>query len=371
MQIGPYLTGELVEQQGITTVYVVTLASGQTALLTILVPTSDEVEDRTQVRLAAIRALNHPNILAAFDEGRTVQGVFYRVAPHFPIALAEEVRLSPDDALIISAQVSAALDYAHARGVVHGSLKRLHIVHDPSDQTHQIFVRGFELGIGTEPLNKASDISAFIDLIYWALTGQGKEGVATDVLPFAMAGVFNWAFADGFDSAGAFHAALVEAFESLPTKQRDHLLPLPTAPTPVELRERRLLILTGLVILALCGILTIGWFVSESVRNSGIVSTEQAIKLLPTATPTATNTNTPTATNTATPSATSTFTPTNTATATATSTFTPTPTPTATHTNTATSTFTPTATYTATPTNTETETPSSTPSATPLPNEPF
>jgi serine/threonine-protein kinase len=75
--------------------------------------------------------LQHPNILPLFDSGTIDLGG--GVLPYFTMPfiegeslrgrLAREQQLELDDALTIAGDVAAALDYAHARGVVHRDIK--------------------------------------------------------------------------------------------------------------------------------------------------------------------------------------------------------------------------------------------------------
>ncbi len=78
-----------------------------------------------EVRIAA--ALNHPNILALHDSGEA-GGQLYYVMPFIAgeslrHRLTREQQLPIDDAIDITRQVAAALDHAHARGLVHRDIK--------------------------------------------------------------------------------------------------------------------------------------------------------------------------------------------------------------------------------------------------------
>ncbi|MGI8496365.1 MAG: protein kinase domain-containing protein [Gemmatimonadaceae bacterium] len=78
-----------------------------------------------EIRIAA--GLHHPNILALFDSGQA-DGLLYFVMPYVSgetlrARLEREQQLRVEDALTISRQVAAALDYAHELGVVHRDIK--------------------------------------------------------------------------------------------------------------------------------------------------------------------------------------------------------------------------------------------------------
>ncbi|MFN8513510.1 MAG: protein kinase [Chloroflexia bacterium] len=75
----------------------------------------------------AIAALDHPNILAVHDYGESGD-LIYLVMPFIEGGslddrLKKEGRLSPRQAATFIKQAAAALDYAHARGIVHRDIK--------------------------------------------------------------------------------------------------------------------------------------------------------------------------------------------------------------------------------------------------------
>ena len=71
--------------------------------------------------------LNHPHILPLYDSGNADGFLFY-VMPHITgeslrTKMEREKQLSVDQALAITRQVAAALDYAHERNVIHRDVK--------------------------------------------------------------------------------------------------------------------------------------------------------------------------------------------------------------------------------------------------------
>ena len=78
-----------------------------------------------EVSMAA--KLNHPHILALYDSGEAAEFLYY-VMPHVEgeslrEKLNREKQLSVVEAISITKQVGAALDYAHEQGVIHRDIK--------------------------------------------------------------------------------------------------------------------------------------------------------------------------------------------------------------------------------------------------------
>lgn len=82
--------------------------------------------------------LDHPNIVTIHDVGQA-DGVYFIVmqeAQGEPLnsLIQREGRLTPDRALAILTQVAAALDYAHAQGLVHRDIKPGNVIVGPGDK---------------------------------------------------------------------------------------------------------------------------------------------------------------------------------------------------------------------------------------------
>jgi len=81
---------------------------------------------RREITLAA--GLQHPHILPVFDSGETPEGLLWFSMPFVAgeslrERLRREQRLPFEDALRLTHELAAALDYAHRRGVVHRDVK--------------------------------------------------------------------------------------------------------------------------------------------------------------------------------------------------------------------------------------------------------
>jgi Protein kinase domain len=96
-----------------------------------------ELTRRFYQEATAAGRLSHPNIVAVHDV-LDVEGVPYIVmecleGPTLAELIAAEGRLDPSRAVRLFVQVCDALDYAHARGVVHRDIKPGNIVVTPGD----------------------------------------------------------------------------------------------------------------------------------------------------------------------------------------------------------------------------------------------
>ncbi|MCE7948672.1 MAG: serine/threonine protein kinase [Chloroflexi bacterium CFX4] len=366
-----------------------------------------------------IANLNHPHILKLFDFGQHESLIYLvmELQPGGSLAqwLRNEGALPPEQVVRYVTQVGSALDYAHARGVIHRDLKPQNVLLD--EQMNAILtdfgiarivgdvtaLTGSGMAMGTPAymapeqwhsaeVDARTDLYALAAIAYELLTARTPFVADTPPammyqhlheappplrelrpdLPASLEQVLLMGMAkqpeERFQTAKEFVDAFQQAADGKlppnvkvsPTLKRSRT---PRSGTPTlshkkavaaQGQNRLPLLFGGVILIALIGvlILLVGRSGNSNVALSPSTPDSQAeLAVLPTET--ATSTATPTNTATATPSPTNT--PTNTAT----------PSATATPTATATATYTPSATYTSTATYTPSLTPTEAPTLPP------
>ncbi len=208
---------------------------------------------RFQREAQAAGPLAHPNIVVIFDVGPDYIVMEYLDGTTLQARLQESGRLDPTEALAILRPVAAALDHAHANGVVHRDIKPANIMILPDGQPKimdfgiahldsTIMTKaGQTLGspsymapeqIAGETVSPRTDLFALAVIAYEMLTGKrafdGKNITTVinqvlnhqpelpcklnEALPAHYDEVFSRALAkdpkDRYESAGAFAAAL-------------------------------------------------------------------------------------------------------------------------------------------------------------------
>src|SRR5271156_6675239 len=87
---------------------------------------AEQFTGRFEREAKAVAALNHPNICQIFDIGPNYLVMEY--VDGTPLVSAEQRALPPAEALRLATQIAAALEAAHAKGVVHRDLKPANIL---------------------------------------------------------------------------------------------------------------------------------------------------------------------------------------------------------------------------------------------------
>ena len=127
---GRYRIDRHLGEGGMATVYLCEdLKHDRKVALKVLKPELGAVlgADRFLAEIKVTANLQHPNLLPLFDSGEA-DGLLYYVMPYIDgetlrARLQREQQLPVDDVIRLVTLMAAALDFAHARGVVHRDLK--------------------------------------------------------------------------------------------------------------------------------------------------------------------------------------------------------------------------------------------------------
>lgn len=136
-------------------------------------------------------ALHHRGIVAAFDSGEDGDTPYlvteYVGGEHLTEIIRSEAPFDVDDVAILVEQVAGALDYAHQRGFVHGSLSPANVVVDGQGATKLL---GLGIPAGSvswqsgatrrDPLTFDDDVRALAAIAFEMLTGEEPNAVEPD-----------------------------------------------------------------------------------------------------------------------------------------------------------------------------------------------
>jgi predicted ATPase/predicted Ser/Thr protein kinase len=199
MEIAGYLIVSVVGRGGTATVWLADHPGlGRRVALKILA--SDLAEDAAfrerftqEAHVAA--ALEHPNVLPIYDAGEWEGLLFiamrYVDGTDLGSVLKREGVLTLNRTLQILSQVAAALDAAHAKGLVHRDVKPQNILIDPGagpGGTDHTYLADFGLArpsLGTSLLSKAGELYGTIDYMAPEQLSGGIVDARTDTYAFS------------------------------------------------------------------------------------------------------------------------------------------------------------------------------------------
>ena len=147
---------------------------------------------RFQREAQAVASFAHPNIIDIYDVGE-VAGAPYIVMEYVPGDTLKEIIRSEgpfaaDDVAALIEQVAAALDYAHARGVVHRDVKPQNIL-----VTREGLAKVVDFGIAKGPGDLSlTDVGMAIGSAHYLSPEQASGLPATPISDVYALGVILW-----------------------------------------------------------------------------------------------------------------------------------------------------------------------------------
>ncbi|MCL1633119.1 bifunctional serine/threonine-protein kinase/formylglycine-generating enzyme family protein [Luteimonas sp. SX5] len=138
--IAGYTVLQAIGHGGMSTVYLAVQASlGREVAVKVMLPEAlaDEVSRRRfENEVRTIARLEHPHIVGIFEVGRTRDGLPYYAMPHLSRGHLGQLNLTQNEPRVIAIlrALLSALDYAHARGVIHRDVKAENVLFDEADR---------------------------------------------------------------------------------------------------------------------------------------------------------------------------------------------------------------------------------------------
>jgi hypothetical protein len=144
----------------------------------------EDFAERFRHEAEALARLNHPGIVAVHDFGQADDGHYFIVMEYvagtdLAARLRESGPLQTDEALAVVRQVCDALEYAHARGVVHRDIKPGNILLDAEGR---VKVTDFGLAqlAGDEPRTARTVTGALLGTPEYVAPEQAQAGAVVD-----------------------------------------------------------------------------------------------------------------------------------------------------------------------------------------------
>jgi predicted Ser/Thr protein kinase len=224
---------------------------------------------RFQREARVLASLSHPHVVEILDRGEVDGRIWFAmeyVRGENLRRRMERGRVSASEAVRIAREVSSALAYAHARGVVHRDLKPENVLLDEEGRVHladfglsrvagggaTTFLTRTDVVLGTyeymapeqrrgdKDIDARADVFALGVILYEALTGQLPQGrftlpsrLRSDV-PASLDAVVNKALATERNARFATAEALASALEEAWSRRNDRPKAVPDDGSPIR-----------------------------------------------------------------------------------------------------------------------------------------
>ena len=185
--LGPYRLGAVLGEGTMGVVYKATRSDGEVVALKVLKPALAEDEtyrQRFRHETRAAQEVQHPHLVPVLDagvaDGRAYLAVAYVAGRSLAEQLQAEGPLAVIDVARIAAQLGAALDALHRRGLVHRDVKPANVM-IAKDAGAALTDFGLAKGTGYTVLTRAGQVVGTMDYLAPELIRGGSATPATDI----------------------------------------------------------------------------------------------------------------------------------------------------------------------------------------------
>ena len=185
--LGPYRLGAVLGEGTMGVVYKATRSDGEVVALKVLKPALAEDEtyrQRFRHETRAAQEVQHPHLVPVLDagvaDGRAYLAVAYVAGRSLAEQLQAEGPLAVIDVARIAAQLGAALDALHRRGLVHRDVKPANVM-VAKDAGAALTDFGLAKGTGYTVLTRAGQVVGTMDYLAPELIRGGSATPATDI----------------------------------------------------------------------------------------------------------------------------------------------------------------------------------------------
>jgi len=185
--LGPYRLGAVLGEGTMGVVYKATRSDGEVVALKVLKPALAEDEtyrQRFRHEARAAQEVQHAHLIPVLDagvaDGRAYLAVAYVAGRSLAEQLQAEGPLAVIDVARIAAQLGAALDALHRRGLVHRDVKPANVM-VAKDAGAALTDFGLAKGTGYTVLTRAGQVVGTMDYLAPELIRGGSATPATDI----------------------------------------------------------------------------------------------------------------------------------------------------------------------------------------------
>jgi hypothetical protein len=178
----------------------------------------------------SVAALNHPNVVQVYDQGRFEDGRYYIAMEHVPGGnlkdrIGRAGPLDPGEAARLASQIAEALQVAHERGIVHRDIKPQNVL---LDATGEAKVADFGIALAASTSSTSGTNLLFGTPSYMSPEQAMGERVGPQSDLYSLGGVIYEMLTGAvpFEAEGPLATAMKHVIEPpLPPRKRNALVP--------------------------------------------------------------------------------------------------------------------------------------------------